>query len=535
MTDAQSYFEYRDLRPSAGRPWTVLREIADTKHSPSQSDILRLDEWSGMGTAAVENKHRKAAEALGWSGGLDVTAHRSGVECWGYCSAEIFRDWKVPLGINLVIDQHVEDGDHSIWHLHPDLVIALGLVREGNSWFRPEEGWVEVVRLKEDETGKPCLVEIRSEFLLDYLAARDMGLYCSLYRERVMVSKGKPALGWAEDEFSEAKGRDTREGLITETEYPDPENHFWTRGAIWRTEWIDGGTLSIRVRGDKDPHSTTFAIKADGTRVAGSALQGVIDWLYFDPLVVSALLRHRSGRLRWATQETGSLGATDYGVHFGINELGLITVFAKDIGQRPSWEQRIWSAHNLTPDGGVSRELFAAQMEVNPAATVAPERELAETISALDTAFSAKHGKALLREDKAVKALLRAAHRFVATDQTGLLELAKQLTRLFMERVDVDAIGTVVTLPKGDKKIGSLKALERLVAFHRSEAEASAMMAPLFGIYDLRLADAHLGSSKIDSGKARAGIIDSDPPAMQGRQLLRAYVDNLREIAAVLA
>jgi len=60
------------------------------------------------------------------------------------------------------------------------------------------------------------------------------------------------------------------------------------------------------------------------------------------------------------------------------------------------------------------------------------------------------------------------------------------------------------------------------------------MMAPLFGIYDLRLADAHLGSSLVDSGKARAGIDDTAPAAMQGRQLLRSFVDTLQQITAVL-
>ena len=60
------------------------------------------------------------------------------------------------------------------------------------------------------------------------------------------------------------------------------------------------------------------------------------------------------------------------------------------------------------------------------------------------------------------------------------------------------------------------------------------MMAPLFGIYDLRLADAHIGSSKIASGKARAAVDDSSPPVMQGRQLLQSFVATLNRIAATL-
>lgn len=61
------------------------------------------------------------------------------------------------------------------------------------------------------------------------------------------------------------------------------------------------------------------------------------------------------------------------------------------------------------------------------------------------------------------------------------------------------------------------------------------MMAPLFGIYDLRLADAHLGSSLVASGKARAGINDAEPATMQCRRLLQSFVDTLRLITEVLA
>jgi hypothetical protein len=165
---------------------------------------------------------------------------------------------------------------------------------------------------------------------------------------------------------------------------------------------------------------------------------------------------------------------------------------------------------------------------------VAPESDLPAAIQDLDAAFSARHGAALLRDHDSVPMLLRRTHRFVAAEPDGLLELAKELTRLFTERVDVDAVVAAIALPKADKKVGSLKALEKLVAHHRSEGEAATMLAPLFGIYDLRLSDAHLGSGKIASGKARAGVDDSQPAAMQGRQLIQSFVDTLRAITAAL-
>ncbi|MFT5394151.1 MAG: hypothetical protein ACI8PT_004358 [Gammaproteobacteria bacterium] len=210
-------------------------------------------------------------------------------------------------------------------------------------------------------------------------------------------------------------------------------------------------------------------------------------------------------------------------------------MFAKDIGQLAPWEQRIWSAHNVTPEGGVSAELFAAQMEVNPASTVAPETRLESALAELDSAFTKKHGQPLLRDHEMVPSLLRRAHRFQAAEADGILELAKELTRLFAERVEVDAILTIVPLAKGEKKIGSLKALERLVVHHSTADDAKTMMAPLFGIMDLRIADAHLGSSNVASGLARAEVDVNSPAAGQGRQMIGSFVDTLAAIAVVFA
>ncbi|NNC73550.1 MAG: hypothetical protein HKN78_11835, partial [Sphingomonadaceae bacterium] len=147
---------------------------------------------------------------------------------------------------------------------------------------------------------------------------------------------------------------------------------------------------------------------------------------------------------------------------------------------------------------------------------------------------SSRYGARLLREHDSLEGLLRRAHRFVAAEPDGLLELSKELTRLFIERIDIDAIIAALALPKTDKKPGSLKALEKLAAHHGSDDAARTMMSPLFGIYDLRLADAHIGSSKIASGKTRAAVDDRSPAVTQGRQLLQSFVATINQIADTL-
>lgn len=140
----------------------------------------------------------------------------------------------------------------------------------------------------------------------------------------------------------------------------------------------------------------------------------------------------------------------------------------------------------------------------------------------------------MLREHNAVPLLLRRTHRFLAAEADGLLDLSKELTKLFIERIDVPAIAAAIGIAKSENKLGSLKALEKLAAHHVSDSTAGTMMAPLFGIYDLRLADAHLGSSKVDSAKQRVGVLDTEPAPMQGRQLLQSFLDALGQITEAL-
>ena len=51
---------------------------------------------------------------------------------------------------------------------------------------------------------------------------------------------------------------------------------------------------------------------------------------------------------------------------------GLINAYAKDILLLPEWRQRPWAGFNISPEGGVSDDLFDAQVKGIPAKTQAP-------------------------------------------------------------------------------------------------------------------------------------------------------------------
>lgn len=188
----------------------------------------------------------------------------------------------------------------------------------------------------------------------------------------------------------------------------------------------------------------------------------------------------------------------------------------------------------MPPDGGVSDELRASQARARPARTDAPERYLAEGLETLGRLLEEKAGVAgVIRPHGDVPGLFRRTHRFRATDRAGLLSLAKDLARLTADSFDAAAIQKRVKPPKGTEW-GSLKSLENLLATQVGPERARAVMSSLFGVYELRLADAHLSSGELDEALEKVGVDKAAPYVVQGYQLMRACVGTIYAIIKIV-
>ena len=235
-------------------------------------------------------------------------------------------------------------------------------------------------------------------------------------------------------------------------------------GELWYTEVIEAGDRSERVLGE-EPTSVPFIINSAGQTETKESLVESSSWLHFRPNVVKDILTHRKSSLGWCTSDTGFIGlAPDHSVHFGINKSGHINVFAKDIAQLPVWQQRVWGGFNITPEAEVSNELLASQYEANPASTIAPENLLRDAYTNINNTSSEVLRKSLFFEHEYCDKLFGKCHRFRAIERSGLYELAKDLYRLTIERVDPSALSAVVRPQEGEeqKTIKHLqKALEK--------------------------------------------------------------------------
>ena len=550
----------------------------------------------GAGSVAIRTKDVPLAKgSLNWFTNGLRRDHKGYVQNRKYFPADVFEGDGF-LGVNLVIAQEGSHGDPPVWHPHPDLIATLNLRREDNHWLAADEGFAEAIRYIEDADRIPRRLEIRADFLKDYLCARKMALCISSYSERDEVVADIAGTNWtafgiepryAENQEPEAskpfRGEWTQEledgrweGRVTpihegghefgsgfailhvgrkpidpETTIPEisPGDEmesskregvfkgklvYRISGEIWRDQWVLPGSVSVRVRGDDPPSIPSFIIDAEGTRVPSKKLEGGGRWLWFNPAVINESLRYRGANLTWYTRDTGRIEmAKNYGAVFGVNNLGLINVYAKDIAFLPLWQQIIWSGFNIAPDGGVGGELLASQAEGRPAETLAPEAFLLRAREDLDRAVQKRFGKRAFRGHAKVGEVASRCHRFRSLDRAGLLALAKDLALITADDIDQKQLQEIVP-PKAGEKLGSLKSLERLIAKVTDESFARTSLSALFHIYDLRLADAHLPSSETESTLLEIGLDPKLPFVLQGRDMLVSLVDALYRLIRII-
>lgn len=534
--------------------------------------------YEGISSVAFPKDMKAAAMELPWTETGIHDGYRPRVEDDRFISADLFSDLHDEIkGVRLVLEQSTNSVDGPKILVHHDLILGLGLIEEDDHWVAPDEGYVSVIRVKRNDSGFPVRVEIRAEHLRDFLCARRMGLATYSFRSRDEIVADEPELGWPAVPYEKSGEHYDWVGNViaiddsgmpydhesflmhvvrtdadTENDVPElsfPTNNgtasrsrtsraigpkfFRVSGELWRNEWLEPAAHSPRVAGHRWAETLTFITGAGGEREGEETLLEGGKWLWFRPEAISALLSHRNASLLWCTRDTGLVTSGPQGrILFGVNELGLVNVYAKDVYLLPYWQQREWRAHNVAPDGGVSQELLAAQAVGAPAATQSPEAFLEPALNRARCASQTAIGIDLFRHDHATPEILRKIHRFRATSSSGLLELAKDVMRVVADTMDKKAMNHL--LGKPDPAFGSLKALEAILQRTYPHAEVQAICGPLFGINELRQADAHPPTGSLDDSLAKSGVDKTLPPVLQGRDLLTKRVTALWALGNML-
>jgi hypothetical protein len=577
----QLWFEMQDLRKRKldKSVWVPLRAEKSIRNDIENGKVGYTEEFIGHGSLMIPILKKSITTDLTWSDVGISHAHCFNYLHKKYSQSDIYEgdDFQ---GIHLVLNQSFDNNyDNNEWHLHQDLVINLGLLREGDIWFCPRQGYLEVATLERDDEGNPVLLQIKNQFLKDYLCARNCGLYITSYFSRDEIFFNRSILSWEDDSKIIEEDKDIWECRVLEiheggfpfgqkiaishasridideaedipnmTSFPTDANvksEFYEKrfegkklykimAELWKYEWINPSKISLVVLGDTQQIDIFYIVDAEGNKESGSELKKGGKWLWFNPNLVSSLLSKRGGFLEWYTKNTGSIScAPSWGVHFGVNDLGLICVYAKDIGTLPLWQQQIWVGHNISPEGGISKELHDSQVKAEPASTLAPEAFIEEVINEINNSAQKNLNTNFFRGHNSISDIINSINRFRAVDENGLFSLAKDMARIIIDDIDIESLQKIAIPPK-NTKWGSLKTVENLLAKKIHKDKAREILSPFVGIYELRQGDAHLPSSEFENAYKLTQIERSLPYVIQGYQMIFACVDNLHIILEII-
>lgn len=222
----------------ANATWVPLRSsFNDEKGHVRVTEVGYVSECFACRSVAFPPEHREVAEQIGWSDiGIGRSAQPYAYKDGYYSSIEQYQyNDKEPIGVHLVFEHPQPVVGGMLWILNPDLVVALRLIKEGKDWVRPEEDFAVVAREIIDDNGRHRLIEIKREFLIDYLAARNLSLRLSCYRQRVENVKALEGSAYA----NLANRQEQRDGGRFELQIRSLEDVYggsWASFRVWRTD-----------------------------------------------------------------------------------------------------------------------------------------------------------------------------------------------------------------------------------------------------------------------------------------------------------
>lgn len=123
--------------------------------------------------------------------------------------------------------------------------------------------------------------------------------------------------------------------------------------------------------------------------------------------------------------------------------------------------------------------------------------------------------------------------RFASKDRPSLLRLAKELIRIFSDRLDVEELRKLSTHSE-KAKLGTNKLLESVLAQKVGHEKAREVFGVIAGAYAMRVGDAHPTSSTIQDALVLAEIDDSNSFLRQGEQLISNFGESIWLIGKLL-
>jgi len=442
-----------------------------------------------------------------------------------------------------------------------DFVLAFGLIQKGLEWVMPKWPGVsyaakkasEVVIKVSNSTETGIAIKIRRLYLENYLEARNADLRLVYMYNRQAYLPEKPA---CLDELLKAPKAEGLEyniscSQLTRTVFGKSESGSSICTRLWRGEWFAKGRELLANRGKifvwvKEKDEPAKSVELSRTYEGSKFL-----CLAFKSDIVAQMLK-RGESIRWFDRNEGFLSIQGIeGIPFGIDSTGYIRVDFWRLIYIPEVLKQEWAIYSVKPetsyedykigDGRYAAGRYYGRYKLPP------EVRLGIVIDKLSNIFAGKIGRlALFKQDE--KRLAGKLHRFRAIDEAGFGNLVKDLEIYTIDRLNADSLTDTLKLcsktitAKEEKnyrhKTGQgLTILEKILQEQEAPAaDRQNSIAVLRALRNLRNNGEHNdGKEKeIREAFAQLGIDRSQPPIIQGAQLLENIAIAFEQIAEVL-
>ena len=393
-------------------------------------------------------------------------------------------------------------------------------------------------------------VKIHRDYLRDFLAATNTGLFISLIAERSANTSLIEELDIPEIEDEEI---DQFTWLSTIIHSSDLTRHGFNRirsilkrnvviqpykePKYERSPWYYFGEIAR-----DDSELPKFIVDDEGTkRILPQETYlplyleegiGSMGYLYFRPEVLHKYLEAQDFDVffhmrNWGiAQMPGDIGTIDV----GINTHDLVNAFAPDIAELPISEQSYWSSHSSLPSGEICEELYQTRMQSNPPDAPGICDVIRTAKSQLDNKFQVEFSRELYKEfEPDEKILKKLSVGPIRNENSEVIELSKLLYGWVIETIEIPPLRKAITSLEGNtkKEWRQIKLLETLLTSLGIEyKKARSITAPLASLYDLRIGFAHIGSVDIEECY---NLMHSDSTELSARQGWDLCVDSVSE------
>ncbi len=225
---------------------------------------------------------------------------------------------------------------------------------------------------------------------------------------------------------------------------------------------------------------------------------GFLTPVFFSKDILTYFYNHPDYAVSFASDTYGTIYTKDRYIAFGLNEHGKLIMWLGDLDALERKDQMMLLAHNVPSDHSIGCEFYEGQLEAVFTELSQEQRLIRTSGEFAATVIERFNRMKAYKMDAEAADLLVQLRRPVHFTEEEFGDSMELMTKLFVERIDIGPMKTMLREALGAAELerrGNLRELKTLQLWVETILkfdQAATTLAPLFVLYDLRVAYKHL-------------------------------------------